>query len=152
MWVLTILLPSVSSSQINVWIFESLANKHSKWNLILFCYSGPWRHQVLSVYVVSIVHMQAVVAHSHVHMFVFRAVHSSINGTTAIPWRNSRRRLPLLEQLRGCQEAWCPGAPWDREEAHAAVCGTPAGVSSPTHQSHIFTDTIHTMISLQLTA
>ncbi|KAK2846899.1 hypothetical protein Q5P01_009898 [Channa striata] len=55
------------------------------------------------------------------------AVHSAINGTTAIPWRSTRRRLSLLEQLRGCQEAWCPGAPWDREGAHAAVCGTPAG-------------------------
>ncbi|XP_076590935.1 ras and Rab interactor 2 isoform X2 [Chaetodon auriga] len=60
-------------------------------------------------------------------MFVSRAVHSSVNGTTAIPWRSSRRRLTLLEQLRGCQEAWCPGAPWDREGAHAAICGTPAG-------------------------
>ncbi|XP_067363440.1 ras and Rab interactor 2 isoform X1 [Channa argus] len=55
------------------------------------------------------------------------AVHSAINGTTAIPWRSSRRKLSLLEQLRGCQEAWCPGAPWDREGAHAAICGTPAG-------------------------
>ncbi|KAM7399699.1 hypothetical protein PAMP_018947 [Pampus punctatissimus] len=32
-----------------------------------------------------------------------------------------------MEQLRGCQEAWCPGPPWDREAAHAAICGTPAG-------------------------
>ncbi|XP_026223947.1 ras and Rab interactor 2 isoform X3 [Anabas testudineus] len=55
------------------------------------------------------------------------AVHSAINGTTAIPWRSSRKRLTLLEQLRGCQEAWCPGAPWDRERAHSAICGTPAG-------------------------
>ncbi|XP_074535906.1 ras and Rab interactor 2 [Halichoeres trimaculatus] len=55
------------------------------------------------------------------------AVHSSVNGTTAIPWRSSRRRLSLLEQLRGCQDAWCPGTPWDREEAHEALCGTPAG-------------------------
>nr|XP_043888778.1 ras and Rab interactor 3 isoform X2 [Solea senegalensis] len=55
------------------------------------------------------------------------AVHSPVNGTTAIPWRHSRRRLSLLEQLRGCQRAWCPAAPWDREEAHAALCGTPAG-------------------------
>ncbi|XP_070686061.1 ras and Rab interactor 2 [Pempheris klunzingeri] len=55
------------------------------------------------------------------------AVHSAVNGTTAIPWRSSRRRLSMLEQLKGCQEAWCPGAPWDREEAHAAICGTPAG-------------------------
>lgn len=55
------------------------------------------------------------------------AVHSSVNGTTAIPWRSSRRRLSLLEQLRSCQEAWCPGAPWDREEAHTTICGTPAG-------------------------
>uniref|UniRef100_A0A3P8U7T6 VPS9 domain-containing protein n=1 Tax=Amphiprion percula TaxID=161767 RepID=A0A3P8U7T6_AMPPE len=55
------------------------------------------------------------------------AVHSQVNGTTAIPWRSSRRRLSLLEQLKGCQEAWCPGAAWDREEAHAALCGTPAG-------------------------
>ncbi|XP_054868384.1 ras and Rab interactor 2 isoform X1 [Amphiprion ocellaris] len=60
-------------------------------------------------------------------MLVSRAVHSQVNGTTAIPWRSSRRRLSLLEQLKGCQEAWCPGAAWDREEAHAALCGTPAG-------------------------
>lgn len=72
-----------------------------------------------------------VCAHKRVHMSVSRAVHSSVNGTTAIPWRSSRRRLTLLEQLRGCQEAWCPGAPWDREEAHAAIRGTPAGVSFP---------------------
>ncbi|XP_039987708.1 ras and Rab interactor 3 isoform X2 [Xiphias gladius] len=55
------------------------------------------------------------------------AVHSPVNGTTAIPWRGSRKRPSLLEQLKGCQEAWCPGAPWDREGAHAAICGTPAG-------------------------
>ncbi|XP_034404611.1 ras and Rab interactor 3 isoform X2 [Cyclopterus lumpus] len=56
-----------------------------------------------------------------------RALHGSVNGTTAIPWRGNRRRLSLVEQLRGCQEAWCPAAPWDREGAHAAICGTPAG-------------------------
>uniref|UniRef100_A0A3B4ZF98 Ras and Rab interactor like n=1 Tax=Stegastes partitus TaxID=144197 RepID=A0A3B4ZF98_9TELE len=55
------------------------------------------------------------------------AVHSPVNGTTAIPWRGIKRRLSLLEQLKGCQEAWCPGEPWDREGAHAALCGTPAG-------------------------
>ncbi|KAM6987862.1 ras and Rab interactor 2 [Tautogolabrus adspersus] len=55
------------------------------------------------------------------------AVHRSVNGTTAIPWRSSRRRLSLLEQLRGCQDAWSPGEPWDREGAHHALCGTPAG-------------------------
>lgn len=55
------------------------------------------------------------------------AVHSSVNGTTAIPWRSSRRKLSLLDQLKGCQEAWCPGGAWDREGAHAAICGTPAG-------------------------
>lgn len=60
-----------------------------------------------------------------------RAVYSSVNGTTAIPWRSSRKRLSLLEQLRGCQDAWCPGIPWDGEKAHAAVCGRPAGVSAP---------------------
>lgn len=60
-----------------------------------------------------------------------RAVYSSVNGTTAIPWRSSRKRLSLLEQLRGCQDAWCPGLPWDGEKAHTAVCGTPAGVSAP---------------------
>ncbi|KAF1393731.1 hypothetical protein PFLUV_G00019070 [Perca fluviatilis] len=60
-------------------------------------------------------------------MCASRAIHSPVNGTTAIPWRSSRKRLSLLEQLRGCQEAWCPRAPWDREEAHAAICGTPAG-------------------------
>nr|XP_019950512.1 PREDICTED: ras and Rab interactor 3-like [Paralichthys olivaceus] len=52
------------------------------------------------------------------------AVHSPVNGTTAIPFS---RRPSLLEQLRGCQEAWCPRAPWDREGAHTAICGTPAG-------------------------
>lgn len=62
-------------------------------------------------------------------MFVSRAVHSSVNGTTAIPWRSSRKRLSLLEQLSGSQDAWCPGAPWDRDVAHAAISGTPVGVS-----------------------
>ncbi|GLD65654.1 NAD-dependent protein deacetylase sirtuin-2, partial [Lates japonicus] len=66
-------------------------------------------------------------AHERVLMSVPRAVHSQVNGTTAIPWRSSRKRLSLLEQLRGCQDAWCPGEPWDREGAHAAICGTPAG-------------------------
>ncbi|XP_023260937.1 ras and Rab interactor 2-like isoform X2 [Seriola lalandi dorsalis] len=60
-------------------------------------------------------------------MLVSRAVHSQVNGTTAIPWRSSRKKLSLLEQLKGCQQAWCPGAPWDREGAHAAIRGTPAG-------------------------
>ncbi|XP_029922604.1 ras and Rab interactor 2 [Myripristis murdjan] len=58
------------------------------------------------------------------------AVHSPVNGMTAIPWRGSRRRQSLvsvLEKLRGCQDAWCPGAPWDREGAHAALWGRPAG-------------------------
>ncbi|XP_068601819.1 ras and Rab interactor 2 [Brachionichthys hirsutus] len=55
------------------------------------------------------------------------AVHSSVNGATAIPWRSSRKRLSLLEQLRVCQDAWCPGARWDREGAHSALRGTPAG-------------------------
>lgn len=56
------------------------------------------------------------------------ALRGPVNGTTAIPWRSRRsRQLSLLEQLRGCQEAWCPAAPWDREGAHAAICGTPAG-------------------------
>lgn len=66
-----------------------------------------------------------------IRVFACRAVHSPVNGTTAIPWRNSRRRLSLLEQLKGCQEAWCPRAPWDREGAHHAISGTPAGVSWP---------------------
>ncbi|XP_059187777.1 ras and Rab interactor 2 [Centropristis striata] len=76
----------------------------------------------LCAWVQTVVH-----AHKRVCMFASRAAHSPVNGTTAIPWRSSRRRLSLLEQLRGCQEAWCPGAPWDREGAHAALCGTPAG-------------------------
>ncbi|XP_034023748.1 ras and Rab interactor 2 isoform X2 [Thalassophryne amazonica] len=54
-------------------------------------------------------------------------LHSPVNGTTAIPWRSSKRRLSLLDQLRGCQEVWCPKAPWDTEEAHTAICGTPPG-------------------------
>ncbi|KAM3875288.1 ras and Rab interactor 2 [Diretmus argenteus] len=59
-----------------------------------------------------------------------RATCSQVNGMTAIPWRGSKRRQPhvsVLEQLRGCQKAWCPGAPWDREGAHALLKGTPAG-------------------------
>ncbi|XP_030600901.1 ras and Rab interactor 3 [Archocentrus centrarchus] len=60
-------------------------------------------------------------------MLVSRAVHSSVNGTTAIPWRSSRKKMSFLDQLKGCQEAWCPGGAWDRKEAHAALCGTPAG-------------------------
>ncbi|XP_038129069.1 ras and Rab interactor 3 isoform X2 [Cyprinodon tularosa] len=55
------------------------------------------------------------------------AVHASVNGTTAIPWRGSRKKLSLLEKLRSCQDAWCPGAPWDRDRAHAAISGAPAG-------------------------
>lgn len=55
------------------------------------------------------------------------AVHSQVNGTTAIPWRTSRRKLSLLEKLRCCQDAWCPKAPWDKEKAHSVICGTPAG-------------------------
>ncbi|KAM4566720.1 ras and Rab interactor 2 isoform 1-T1 [Odontesthes bonariensis] len=60
-------------------------------------------------------------------MLASRAVHSQVNGTTAIPWRSSRRKPSILEQLRVCQDAWCPGAPWDKEGAHAAMCGAPAG-------------------------
>ncbi|XP_033832462.2 ras and Rab interactor 2 [Periophthalmus magnuspinnatus] len=55
------------------------------------------------------------------------AVHSSVNGTTAIPWRTSRKRLTLLERLRGCEEAWFLKEPWTREEAKGAISGTPAG-------------------------
>lgn len=74
------------------------------------------------------VHNYAVHAGHSVCVLVSRAVHAPVNGTTAIPWRSSRRRLSLLEKLRGCQDAWCPGAPWDREGAHAAIRGAPAGV------------------------
>ncbi|XP_055022844.1 ras and Rab interactor 2 isoform X3 [Boleophthalmus pectinirostris] len=56
-----------------------------------------------------------------------RAVHSPVNGTTAIPWRSSRKRLTLLERLRGCEEAWCPKEPWSKEEAQAALSGAPTG-------------------------
>ncbi|CAG6006860.1 ras and Rab interactor 2 isoform 2-T2 [Menidia menidia] len=55
------------------------------------------------------------------------AVHSQVNGTTAIPWRGSRRKRSLLEQLKDCQDAWCPRAPWDRDRAHAAMCGATRG-------------------------
>ncbi|KAF7651044.1 hypothetical protein LDENG_00116540 [Lucifuga dentata] len=75
-------------------------------------------------------HMQIKRGDSHRQSDVKMAVHSPLNGTTAIPWRSSRKRLsPLsvLEQLRGCQEAWCPPPPWDRDLAHAAICGRPAG-------------------------
>ncbi|XP_037534436.1 ras and Rab interactor-like protein [Nematolebias whitei] len=60
-------------------------------------------------------------------MMASRAVHSPVNGTTAIPWRGSRSRRTLLEQLKGCQEAWCPRTPLDREEAQAVLSGTPTG-------------------------
>lgn len=53
------------------------------------------------------------------------AVHSPVNGTTAIPWRS--RKLTLLEQLRVCREAWCPGASWRKDRAHAVIRGAPAG-------------------------
>ncbi|XP_053729487.1 ras and Rab interactor 2-like isoform X2 [Synchiropus splendidus] len=56
-----------------------------------------------------------------------RAVHGAVNGTTAIPWRRSRKRQSLLEQLSGCRQAWCPGAPWDREAVHSALRGTLTG-------------------------
>lgn len=55
------------------------------------------------------------------------AVHSPVNGTTAIPWRASKKKPSLLERLRGCEEAWCPKEPWGKEEAHAAIRGTPPG-------------------------
>lgn len=60
-------------------------------------------------------------------MFASRAAHGRVNGTTAIPWRSSRRKPTLLEQLKGSECAWCPAAPWEREGARAALCGTPAG-------------------------
>ncbi|KAK1900189.1 Rab interactor 3 [Dissostichus eleginoides] len=60
-------------------------------------------------------------------MFASRAAHGRVNGTTAIPWRSSRRKPNLLEQLKGSECAWCPAAPWEREGARAALCGTPAG-------------------------
>uniref|UniRef100_A0A8C6UQM1 Uncharacterized protein n=1 Tax=Neogobius melanostomus TaxID=47308 RepID=A0A8C6UQM1_9GOBI len=55
------------------------------------------------------------------------AVHSQVNGTTAIPWRTSRKKLSLLERLRGCEEAWCPKEAWGMEQARAAISGTPPG-------------------------
>ncbi|XP_037336543.2 ras and Rab interactor 2 [Pungitius pungitius] len=67
------------------------------------------------------------VAHKRGRMCASRTVLGAVNGTTAVPWRSSRRRLSLLQQLRGCRGAWGPGPPWDRERAHAAICGTPAG-------------------------
>ncbi|XP_019716749.1 ras and Rab interactor 3 [Hippocampus comes] len=53
--------------------------------------------------------------------------HSPFNGSTSIPWRRSRRKMTMLELLRGCQKAWCPAAPWDRAQARSALSGTPAG-------------------------
>nr|XP_057936234.1 ras and Rab interactor 3 isoform X2 [Doryrhamphus excisus] len=55
------------------------------------------------------------------------ADHSPVNGTTADPWRSRKRKTFLLDHLRSCQNAWCPMAPWDREQAHSALCGTSAG-------------------------
>lgn len=72
--------------------------------------------------------MTQAVFHKIICMLASRAVHSPVNGTTAIPWRRSRSRQTLLEQLKGCQEAWCPRTPWDREEAEAVLGGTPTGV------------------------
>ncbi|XP_033953793.1 ras and Rab interactor 2 isoform X2 [Pseudochaenichthys georgianus] len=60
-------------------------------------------------------------------MFASRAARGRVNGTTAIPWRSSRRKPTLLEQLQGSECAWCPAAPWGRDGARAALCGTPAG-------------------------
>ncbi|KAK6296868.1 hypothetical protein J4Q44_G00330100 [Coregonus suidteri] len=39
----------------------------------------------------------------------------------------SRRPLTLLDRLQLCQDAWAPGGPWDRDGAHAALWGRPAG-------------------------
>ncbi|KAF3848062.1 hypothetical protein F7725_021090 [Dissostichus mawsoni] len=36
-------------------------------------------------------------------MFASRAAHGRVNGTTAIPWRSSRRKPTLLEQLKGSE-------------------------------------------------
>lgn len=55
------------------------------------------------------------------------AVHTPVNGTTAIPWKTSRKKLSLLDRMRGCEEAWCPKGSWGKEEAHAAIRGTPPG-------------------------
>ncbi|KAI4814949.1 hypothetical protein KUCAC02_005124 [Chaenocephalus aceratus] len=69
-------------------------------------------------------------------MFASRAARGRVNGTTAIPWRSSRRKPSLLEQLKGSECAWCPAAPWERDGARAALCGTPAGIVSLS--SHCF--------------
>ncbi|XP_077468333.1 ras and Rab interactor 2 isoform X1 [Stigmatopora argus] len=53
--------------------------------------------------------------------------YSPKNGRASIPWRRSSRRLSLLDHLRSCQKAWCPAAPWNQEQAHSALSGTPAG-------------------------
>ncbi|CAL8349925.1 unnamed protein product [Lota lota] len=54
------------------------------------------------------------------------------NGMKTTLWRttNTTRGHPLLTvlgQLRSCQAAWCPGATWDRDAAHAALLGKPTG-------------------------
>ncbi|XP_056139624.1 ras and Rab interactor 2 [Lampris incognitus] len=64
------------------------------------------------------------------YLWHLRAVSSAVNGMTAIPWCSSERSqslLSFLKRLRACQEAWCPGVPWDKEEAHSALLGKPAG-------------------------
>ncbi|KAM9812425.1 ras and Rab interactor 2 isoform 2-T2 [Syngnathus typhle] len=53
--------------------------------------------------------------------------HSPLNRPTSIRRRRRRRRMSRLELLSGCQKAWFPAAPWDRERAHSALSGTPAG-------------------------
>ncbi|KAM6959244.1 ras and Rab interactor 2 [Aplochiton taeniatus] len=58
-----------------------------------------------------------------------------MNSLTATPWRRTSsssglRRGSLLgavQRLTQCSEAWCPGPPWDRDGAHAALWGRPQG-------------------------
>ncbi|XP_030236765.1 ras and Rab interactor 3 isoform X1 [Gadus morhua] len=51
------------------------------------------------------------------------------DGMKTTLWRTAREHplLTVLGQLRACQAAWCPGAAWDRDQAHTALLGQPTG-------------------------
>ncbi|XP_071213110.1 ras and Rab interactor 2 isoform X1 [Salvelinus alpinus] len=56
-----------------------------------------------------------------------RGVSGTVRTENEVTDGVSRRTLTLLDRLRLCQDAWAPGGPWDRDGAHAALWGRPAG-------------------------
>ena len=75
------------------------------------------------------------------------------DGMKTTLWRTAREHplLTVLGQLRACQAAWCPGAAWDRDQAHTALLGQPTGVSYHTHtHTHTLLSSSYLLSSLYL--